>query len=370
MPSNTNFIIMQKGKRGTVIRGSGSYIPERRVLNADFMQHSFYGPDGLKLPKENMEIIAQFSKITGIRERRYVTEDLVTSDIAGFAAQHALQSAGVDPESLDYIIVAHNFGDIKETNRRSEFVPTIASRVKHFLRIANPTTVAYDLPFGCAGWLQGVIQADYYIRSGDAKRVLVVGAETLSRICDPHDRDSMIYADGAGAIILETAEHNVPSGVLAHVTKSYSSELAYVLRMDRSINPDYKADHLFLKMNGRKLYEYALKTVPQMIRECLDKAGLSIDQVDKILIHQANEKMDDAILKGLYSLYGAASPPEGIMPMTIAWLGNSSVATLPTLYDLVCKGRIADHALQKGDNIIFVSVGAGVNMNALVYNVP
>ena len=110
------------------------------------------------------------------------------------------------PRQLDYILVAHNFGDVTEDNRRSDFVPTLAARVKHKLGIENPTTIAYDLPFGCPGWLQGVIQADYYLRSGDAKRVLVIGAETLSRVCDPHDRDSMIYADGAGAILLEARE--------------------------------------------------------------------------------------------------------------------------------------------------------------------
>src|SRR5690606_14009607 len=127
----------------------------------------------------------------GIQERRYVTDDLVASDIAAFAARDALASAGFDGDTLDYIIVAHNFGDIRADNLRSEFVPALASRVKHSLQITNPATVAYDLPFGCAGWLQGLIQADAYIRNGGARRILVIGAETLSRICDPHDRDSM-----------------------------------------------------------------------------------------------------------------------------------------------------------------------------------
>src|SRR5690606_26513792 len=130
-----------------------------------------------------------------IAERRYVTDGLVTSDIAYFAALSAIESAAIDKESLDYIIVAHNFGDVRHDNNRSDIVPSIASRVKQKLEIENPRTVAYDVTFGCPGWLQGIIQADYYIKSGDARRVLVIGAEVLSRVCDPHDRDSMLYAD-------------------------------------------------------------------------------------------------------------------------------------------------------------------------------
>lgn len=117
---------------------------------------------------------------------------------------------------MDYIIVAHNFGDVDANNKRSDFVPSIAARVKYKLEIENLYIVAYDLPFGCPGWLQGIIQADYYIKSGDAKRILVIGSEVLSRVCDPHDRDSMLYADGAGAVIIEAKENNVPVGILAY----------------------------------------------------------------------------------------------------------------------------------------------------------
>lgn len=357
-------------ERYSIILGSGSYLPTRIISNKDFMGHTFYAQDGEKLTKMNDVIIDQFEQITGIKERRYVTDDLVASDIAYFAAKDAIESAGIDAETLDYIIVAHNFGDIRAGNPRSEFVPSLAARVKHKLEIKNPNTIAYDLPFGCAGWLQGVIQADFYIKSGNAKKVLVIGAETLSRICDPHDRDSMIYADGAGAVILGATTSDVPIGILAHSTQSYSNELAYVLRMDKSYNPDYGSDRLFLKMQGRKLYEHALKIVPGVMKECISNAGLSIQDIDKVLIHQANNKMDEAILKQLYALYGLKDMPPYIMPMTIAWLGNSSVATLPTLYDLFAKNKIDDHSVTKGSVIVFTAVGAGVNINAVTYKIP
>lgn len=357
-------------QRHSIILGSGSYLPTNRVTNEAFGNSEFYDQQGVRLDKANQVIIHQFEQITGIKERRYVTDDLVTSDIAFFAAKEALDSSKVDGETLDYIIVAHNFGDISAANPRSEFVPALASRVKHRLGIINPNTIAYDLPFGCAGWLQGVIQADHFIKSGGADKVLIIGAETLSRICDPHDRDSMIYADGAGALILSVIENQEPVGILAHCTRSYSHELAYLLKMDRSYNPDYGNDRLFLKMQGRKLYEHALNIVPVVIKECMEKAGLGINEINKLLIHQANNKMDEAILKNLYSLYGRKDIPENIMPMTIGWLGNSSVATIPTLYDLLVKKQIIGQGVAEGDVIVFAAVGAGVNVNSVLYKVP
>lgn len=351
----------------SILLGSGSYLPARIINNEDFGQHVFYDQQGVLMDKTSQVIIQQFEKITGIRERRYVTDDLVTSDIAFFAAKEALASSNIDGEGLDYIIVAHNFGDVSAVNPQSELVPCLASRVKQHLGITNPNTIAYDLPFGCAGWLQGVIQADFYIRSGEAAKVLVIGAETLSRICDPHDRDSMIYSDGAGAVILGVTESEVPVGILAHCTRSYSHELAYLLKMGRSYNPDYDGNRIFLKMQGRKLYEHALTIVPAVIKDCITKAGLVIDDIDKLLIHQANNKMDEAILRNLYSLYEQKDIPADVMPMTISWLGNSSVATLPTLYDLLIKGKMDGQSIGEGDIIAFAAVGAGVNVNSVIY---
>ncbi|QOI98769.1 MAG: ketoacyl-ACP synthase III [Flammeovirgaceae bacterium] len=354
----------------SVIRSSGSYIPTQRVPNAHFVSHSFYGSDGKPLLTENEEIIRKFSDITGIYERRYVTDELVASDIGAFAAQEALRSGDLDGEVLDYIIVAHNFGDIRADTRRSEFVPALASRVKAKLGIRNPNTICYDLPFGCAGWLQGVIQADFFIRSGTAKRILVVGAETLSRIYDPHDRDCMIYADGAGAMILEAYESEAPVGILAHKTNTNAGDKTFVLKMDRSYNPALPPDELFLKMQGRTLYEHALTAVPSVIKECIEKAGIDLTDISLVLIHQANNKMDEAILKRAFEKNGLPIAPEKIMPMTISWLGNSSVATVPTLYDLISKKQLNGYEIRKGSYILFAALGAGVNINAMVYRVP
>ena len=346
------------------ITGIGSYIPEVKVANTDFDKHVFLNEDGSAFAHPNAIVIGKFKSITGIEERRYAPPHFNTSDLAFFAAQKAIKNAAIAAETIDYIIVAHNFGDVLPNTFQSDTVPSIATRVKHKLQIQNPKCVAYDILFGCPGWLEGVLQANAFIKSGMAKRCLVIGAETLSRVVDPHDRDSMIYADGAGATIIESS--NDDSGILSYESATYSFEEAHYLYMGCSYNKDLKENTRYIKMHGRKIYEFALSKVPQAMKECLDKSGIPIGDVKKILIHQANEKMDEAIVSRFYKLYDKVVP-EGIMPMIITNLGNSSVATIPTLLDLLVNGKIEKQQIHKGDVLIFASVGAGMNVNAFVY---
>jgi len=350
----------------SIITATGSYIPPGRILNTHFLANEFYGPDGQLLERPNPEIIKKLYAITGIHERRYAPDTMTTSQMAYLAAEQALN--GVDRESLDYIIVAQNLGDITWEHRKPDMVPTIAARVKHKLKIKNPYTVAFDIPFGCPGWLQAAIMADYYIKSGDARRVLVIGAEMLSRAYDPHDIDCMIYADGAGATLFEATDR--PAGILSHLTRSDTYNDAYLLCLGKSYNPERNGSDLFLKMQGHEIYKYAVRKVPEMVKKNLEKAGIGLEEVSKVLIHQANEKMDEAILKRLFELYGISKIPDDLMPMTISWCGNSSVATLPTLLDLILKGNLDNHALHSGDVVVFASVGAGMNINSMVYRMP
>lgn len=353
----------------SIFVGTGSHFPAAVVPNESFLQHTFCEPGGKPHEKSNAEIIAAFQRITGIAERRHADEGLVSSDLATIAAQEALASSGIDGETLDCLIVAHNFGDVGASGGSPDLVPSLAARVKQRLAIRNPATVAYDVLFGCPGWLQAAIQADYYLRSGDARRALVIGVETLSRVSDPHDRDSMIYADGAGAAIMEAVPTSEPVGVLAHASRTDAADHAGLLRMGPSSLPA-DAPGLYLKMDGRKVYEYALETVPATVKLCLDKAGVRFEDVDKVLIHQANAKMDEAILQRLARLCGARDFSRALMPMTISWLGNSSVATVPTLLDLLQKGRLEGHSCRPGSVLVLASVGAGMSVNALVYRCP
>lgn len=351
---------------GVTITGIGSYIPRGIAKNEQFEKNDFYTDDGSRFGQKNEVIIEKFKAITGIAERRYITNDLNTSDIAALAAQKAIDSSGIDPEELDYIIVAHNYGDVKHNTAQSDTVPSIASRVKHILKIKNPSCVGYDVLFGCPGWIEGVIQANAFIASGIAKKCLVIGAEALSRVIDQHDRDSMIYSDGAGAVVLENIAEN--SGILSHCSATHTYEEANFIYFGESNNQELTDSRMFIKMYGRKIYEFALNQVPDAMKTCLEKGNIDISELKKVFIHQANEKMDEAIIKRFYGLYDM-DPPADVMPMTIDKLGNSSVATVPTLYDLVLNDKLEGHQVSKGDIVMFASVGAGMNINAIVYRV-
>lgn len=183
----------------------------------------------------------------------------------------------------------------------------------------------------------------------------------------PHDRDSLLFADGAGAVILEAVPQS-QVGVLAHSSQTHAYEYAHLLSMEKSFAPHQaQSRDIFMKMNGRKLYEFALNEVSLVIKATLEKAELPLSVITKLLMHQANEKMNTAIVERLFKLYGLPMPSAERMPMTISWLGNSSVATIPTLLDLILKGNLDNHRIDPGDPVVFASVGAGMNINAVVY---
>ncbi|MCF6142184.1 ketoacyl-ACP synthase III [Flavobacterium sp. K77] len=346
------------------IAGIGSYIPEVQIANTDFSEHVFLNEDGSPFAYPNEVVIGKFKGITGIQNRRYAEPHLNSSDLAYFAAQKAISNANIDPETIDYIIFAHNFGDVSHGTIQSDMLPSLATRVKNKLQIKNPKCVSYDLLFGCPGWIEGVLQANAFIKSGMAKRCLVIGSETLSRVVDAHDRDSMIYSDGAGAAIIEASTDE--SGMLSYESATYANDEAGYLFFGKSYNQDLDPDTRYIKMYGRKIYEFALTNVPLAMKNCLEASGVAIGDLKKILIHQANEKMDEAIINRFYKLFNQTAPKD-IMPMSIHDLGNSSVATVPTLFDLLIRGEIENQYIKKGDVLLFASVGAGMNINAFVY---
>ena len=321
----------------TIISGTGSYIPSVVINNSQFTKQVFFEKDESLIDSPGEVVVNKFRDITGIAERRWVSEGQTCSDIAAMAAEAAINDAGCDHETIDQIIVAQNFGDVIKGSVQSDAVPSLASRVKHLLKINNPACIPYDIIFGCPGWIQGMIQADAFIRSGLAKRCLVIGAETLSRVVDKYDRDTMIFSDGAGAAIVEAVESETKSGILATSFMSHTGEEAGYLYMGKSNAPDSDRNIRYIKMFGRKVYEYSLGHVPEAMKIAMDNSGVPIQELKKVIIHQANEKMDEAIVKRFFRLYGVRTETEEVMPMNIRELGNSSVATVPTLYDMILK---------------------------------
>ncbi len=350
----------------TIITGTGCYIPSFIQTNKDFSDHTFYTSDQQALATDPGEVVNKFKQITGIEERRYATDNMTASDIGTEAAKAAIESSKVDPETIDHIIVAHNFGNVLKNTIQTAAVPSLASQIKSALGIKSASCIAYDILFGCPGWVQGIIHADAFFKAGLGKKALIIGTETLSRVIDMYDRDSMIFSDGAGAVILEFKDVDNGAGILGSSCQTHSIAEVDYINMGKSFYPGSDPGVRYLKMKGRKVYEYAVSYVPAAMKDCLDKSGVDLKDVKKIFIHQANEKMDEAIIKRLYTLYGMEAKLD-VMPMCISWLGNSSVATIPTLYDLVKRRNLEEHELSPGDVILFASVGAGMNINAVAY---
>jgi len=294
----------------TTITGSGSYIPPVMITNDHFLNYTFFDP-ATRAPfdKDNTEIIDKFKEITNIEERRWCNPEDQTSDLGAYAARNAIESAGIDPETLDFIIAAHNFGDLPENNRRSSIVPYVASRVKQKLGLKNPHMFAHDVIAGCPGWVQALIVADMYIKSGQYQRGLVIGSDVNSRAADPFDRDAMIFADGAGAVVVEAVHSEEPVGILSHAMQTDALEADYLF-MDTTLNPESENKDIYIRMQGHKVYVYALTNVPKVVKKSLQLAGLTLTDVKKVLIHQANEKMDQAIHdKQLTSWATVPQPP-------------------------------------------------------------
>jgi len=352
----------------TIIIGSGSYLPNRVIGRDFFLDSEFYTEDGLKIDKPAEETISKFVEITEIENRRFIEDDLSNSKIGYEAAKIALEDANIDGENLDYIIYASNFGEVSISGA-TNFMPNMAARVKNHLGIKNRKCITYDMIFGCPGWVESMILADQLIKAKAAKTILVVGSETLSRVTDPYDRNKMIFADGAGAVVVQaTEQENV--GIIAHNTICDNGPELEYLRNGCSLNKEFNDGSVYIRMMGRKIYEYALKNVPPAIKETIDDAQLSITDIDKILIHQANAKMDYAMIERLHKLYDIKNYDHSISPMTIQEFGNSSVATIPTMFDLIIKGKMDSHSFKDKGNIVMASVGAGMNINAIIYKFP
>ena len=352
-----------------IFNGVGSYVPTNIVDNTDFLNHSFLQENGEPFDVPNEVIIKKFEKITGIKQRRYADNNQLNSDLGFKAAEKALENSSIDKEELDYIIYAHNFGDIEHETNRIDNMPSLAAKVKNKLQIKNPDVVCYDLLFGCPGWVQGVIQAYQMIRSGFCRNIMVIGGETLSRCVDPHDRDSMIFSDGAGATIVSASYDDDRKGILGFANRTDANEELDYLAMGPSYNPDLPKDARYIKMKGRKIYEYALDEVAAGIQVALKRSGIFLENIKKVLIHQANEKMDAAILRKLGQLYNIPLSAEEMMPMTIQEYGNNSVATVPVMLDRLLRGDLDNHAVKEHDDIVLASVGAGMHINAIVYRI-
>lgn len=328
---------MQKFLRGSRITGTGRFTPEKVLTNFDLE----------KMVDTSDEWIVTR---TGIRERRIAGPTEATSDIAVPAARAALESAGVDAADLDGIILATVLGDM--------VFPATSCLVQKQLGAVN--AAAYDLNAACSGFIYGLSQAHALISSGHMDRVLVIGVEVLSKITDWSDRATcVLFGDGGGAAVVEACPAG--EGILGTFIKS-DGNLADLLHIPaggtrepiscESIN---RRDHL-IKMKGDGVFKYAVRAMEDATHQVLDQAGLTADDIDVFIPHQANVRIIDAVQKRL-------GLPDAKVIVNIDKYGNSSAGTIPIAFDEVARNG----KLKKGDLVLLVAFGGGLTWGAVLF---
>lgn len=311
-------------KYSSVIIGTGSYLPKKIMTNDDLS----------KIVDTNDEWI--FSR-TGIRERRIAGENELTSDMAANAAIDAIKSANIDPSEIDLIIVCTTSGD--------KSFPSVAVSVQRKLGIKN--IPAFDLQAVCAGFVYGLTTADSFIRSGFAETILLIGAESMSKLVDWNDRSTcVLFGDGAGAVILKAYDCEVQQGIITSKI-SAEGEFEDILYTDGGIAFNQRAG--YIQMLGKEVYKHAVEKMSSTVLSLLDASGYKAEDIDWLIPHQANARIIEAVARRL-------DFPREKVALTVDKQANTSAATIPLAIDnYVKQGKI-----KSGDLLVLTALGAGL----------
>ncbi|MBB5204457.1 3-oxoacyl-[acyl-carrier-protein] synthase-3 [Inhella inkyongensis] len=314
------------------VLGTGSYLPERRVSNADLAAE--LAADGVETSDD------WITERTGIKARHFAAADQNTSDLALPAAQAALQAAGIGADQLDLIIVATTTPDM--------VFPSTACLLQAKLGVAG--CAAFDVQAVCSGFLYALSVADAMIRAGQARHALVIGAEVFSRLLDFKDRTTcVLFGDGAGAVVLGASEE---PGILATALHADGAQ-AEVLCVPGSVKGGHVTGHPVVRMDGQAVFKLAVSALDKVAREVIERAGMKAEQIDWLIPHQANLR----IMKGTAKKLGL---PEERMVVTVQEHGNTSAASVPLALDqAVRSGQI-----QRGQNLLLEGVGGGFTWGA------
>jgi len=372
----------------TVITATGSCIPEIKIPNSHFLNHKFYTPEGKPEINSTEVIVRKFLERTGIKSRRYARTDQVASDLGSIA----VMNSGIDIYSLDMLIGASNYGDMevgKVGYPVSVFVPCLAALVAGKAGYVEERGYfkTYDLINGCPGFLEALIDADLRIRSERLPEVNMVGAvamETLSRVVDKSNKDGMLFGDGAGFAVLKGSRNNRQEGILSYVTKTIRyfetkkgmdprkvnvTDCAKYITTEDPNNPELVDGHRVLKMVGPNVSSLAMAHVPEVALEALERAKVNIEDIKLLLLHQANGYLirDMALACGIRE-----EEIDARVPITLDWLANTSLASIPTMLDLIRRRKLISpnghlHVINPGDKILMAAVGADMDVNAIVY---
>lgn len=318
------------------VLGTGSYLPPDRVTNQELADR--LAKDGIETSDE--WIVAR----TGIRARHFAAPDVTTSDLALVAAQAAIEAADVDPQSIDLIIVATSTPDF--------VFPSTACLLQNKLGIKNGGA-AFDVQAVCSGFAYALATADSFIRTGQHRTALVIGAETFSRILDFKDRTTcVLFGDGAGAVVLSASEEPGILGSALHADGSYSN----ILCTPGNVNRGVIAGSAFLHMDGQAVFKLAVNVLEKVAVEALSKAELASEQVDWLIPHQANIRIMTSTCRKL-------GLPQERMIVTVDEHGNTSAASIPLALDVA----VRDGRIKRGQHVLIEGVGGGFTWGASVF---
>jgi 3-oxoacyl-[acyl-carrier-protein] synthase-3 len=328
--------MLQQTGVGVAITGSGSAIPSGSLDNHGLTQLVDTSDDWI-------------ASRTGIRQRHLASEETVSA-IATLAAQRAIAMAGIAPEDLDLIILATSTADDLFGSASSIQFQLGASRA-----------VAFDLTAACSGFVFGLVTASQFIRTGVYQNVLLIGADILSRWVDWSDRGTcVLFGDGAGAIVMQASDRDRLLGfeLRSDGTQHKSLSLAYTAQPKElvpGINVQFGTYHP-ITMNGKEVYRFAVQKVPEVLEKAMFRASISIEQIDWLLLHQANQRILDAVAQRL------KIPAEKVIS-NLANYGNTSAASIPLALDeAVREGKI-----KPGDIIATSGFGAGLTWGAAIF---
>lgn len=312
------------------ISGVGSYVPDNILTNADLE----------KMVETSDEWITER---TGISERRIAADNQATSDLAYFAALEAIQNAGLRAEDIDMIIVA--------TETPDHVFPPVACQLQH--RLKCRFIPAFDIHLACTGFLAALYTAEQFVKGGAHRHVLVVGADTLSRITDYTDRSTCIlFSDGAGAFVLSGSDDAAASLGVMRVSIQSNGEYfdAAIVPGGGSRFPRPCAERKNkISMNGNRIFRLAVQNMSESIANTLAHCGFTLEQVDWVIPHQANQRIIDAIGRALQA-------PDHKMISTIKYFGNNSAATIP----LAMSHSIKGNKIKRGDYVALAAFGGGL----------
>ena len=327
---------MTRGERRAVIRGTGSALPDRVLTNADLEKMVDTSDDWI-------------ATRTGIRERRIAADDEYMSQFATRAAEQALSSAGLPASQVDLIICATVTPDMP--------IPATACIVQD--RLGATGAAAFDLAAGCSGFIYGLAVAERFVASGDYRAILVIGAELLSKFTDWRDRATcVLFGDGAGAVLLTPGE--APYGVLATSMHADGSMADFIYvpaggtREPASERTVAERRH-FIRMRGNETFKMAVRSMEETSRAVLEKAGLTPQDVNLFIPHQANRRIIDAVGSRL-------GLREDQVYVNIERVGNTSAASIPVALDEAMRKGL----VRKGDNLLFAAFGTGLTWGAAV----